>query len=112
MEWRKQRSKEEDELRKLKDKQAKRKVWDSKIYNLSTSQNFKILLIDASGTRGEAIGREKRAEDERRMRELEEKKQREQEEKLRRLEEAERKRQLMLQAQKVNQLSKSSASST
>ena len=36
------------------------------------------------------------------MREAEEKKQREQEEKLRRLEEAEKKRQLMLQAQKVH----------
>ena len=48
------------------------------------------------------LAEKKRQEEERRMREAEEKKQREQEEKMRRLEEAERKRQLMLQAQKVN----------
>lgn len=36
MEWRKQRSKEEDELKKLKEKQAKRKVQNQLI------KNFKI----------------------------------------------------------------------
>jgi len=47
------------------------------------------------------LAEKKRQEDERLLREREEKKAREQEEKMRRLEEAERKRQLMLQAQKV-----------
>ena len=44
----------------------------------------------------------KKQEDERRMREAEEKKQKEQDAKLHRLEEAERKRQLMMQAQKAS----------
>jgi len=43
----------------------------------------------------------KRQEEERRQREVEEKKAKENEEKMRRLEEAEKRRQLMLQAQKV-----------
>lgn len=79
-EWRKQRSKEEDELKKLKEKQAKRKV-----------------------TRAEEeqrMAQRKKEEEERRQREVEEKKQRDQEEKRLRLEEAEKKRQAMLQAMK------------
>lgn len=51
------------------------------------------------------MAEKKRKDEERRVRELEEKKQKEVEAKLRRLEEAERKRQLMMQAQKVMQAS-------
>lgn len=80
LEWRKQRGKEEDELKKLKDKQAKRKV--------SRAEEEK------------RMAQRKREEEERRQREVEEKKQREIEEKRRRLEEAEKKRQAMLQAMK------------
>lgn len=79
-EWRKQRAKEEDELKKLKEKQAKRKV-----------------------TRAEEeqkMAQRKKEEEERRVREVEEKKQRDIEEKRMRLEEAEKKRQAMLQAMK------------
>ena len=47
------------------------------------------------------LAEKKRQEEERLKREAEEKKQREQEEKLRRLEEIERRKQLMMQAQKV-----------
>lgn len=80
LEWRKQRGKEEDELKKLKDKQAKRKV--------SRAEEEKRMAL------------RKREEEERRQREVEEKKQREIEEKRRRLEEAEKKRQAMLQLAK------------
>lgn len=41
MEWRKQRSKEEDELKKLKEKQAKRKVWKNNINSSANSNDFK-----------------------------------------------------------------------
>lgn len=79
-EWRKQRNKEEDELKRLKEKQAKRKV-----------------------TRAEEeqrMAQRKKEDEERRVREVEEKKQREADEKRMRLEEAEKKRQAMIQAQK------------
>lgn len=79
-EWRKQRAKEETELKTLKEKQAKRKV-----------------------TRAEEeqrMAQRKKEEEERRVREVEEKKQRDIEEKRQRLEEAEKKRQAMLQAMK------------
>lgn len=79
-EWRKQRNKEEEELKRLKEKQAKRKV-----------------------TRAEEeqrMAQRKKEEEERRQREVEEKKQREADEKRMRLEEAEKKRQAMIQAQK------------
>lgn len=79
-EWRKQRAREEDELKRLKEKQAKRKV-----------------------TRAEEerkMAQRKKEEEERRVREIEEKKQRDIEEKRQRLEEAERKRQAMVQAMK------------
>lgn len=75
-EWRKQRAKEEDELRKLKDKQAKRKVLRAEEEKKLTEQ--------------------KKAEEERKMREETERKQREQEEKRKRLEEAEKKRQALM----------------
>lgn len=80
MEWRKQRSKEEDELKKLKEKQAKRKV--------------------SRAEEEQRMAQRKKEEEERRQREVEEKKQRDIEEKRRRLEEAEKKRQAMLQAVK------------
>lgn len=86
MEWRKQRSKEEDELKKLKEKQAKRKV-----YRAEEEQR---------------MAQRKKEEEERRQREVEEKKQRDIEEKRRRLEEAEKKRQAMLQAMKDKDKSK------
>nr|XP_045595385.1 troponin T-like isoform X3 [Procambarus clarkii] len=75
-EWRKQRSKEEDELKKLKEKQAKRKILRAEEEKKLTEQ--------------------KRAEEDRKMREEGERKQREQEEKRKRLEEAEKKRQSMM----------------
>lgn len=80
MEWRKQRAKEEDELKKLKEKQAKRKV--------------------SRAEEEQRMAQRKKEEEERRQREVEEKKQRDIEEKRRRLEEAEKKRQAMLQAVK------------
>ncbi|MDK0841529.1 hypothetical protein P5E51_15620, partial [Clostridium perfringens] len=79
-EWRKQRAKEEDELKRLKEKQAKRKV--------SRAEEEK------------RLAQKKKEEEERRVREVEEKKQRDIEEKRQRLEEAEKKRQAMLQAMK------------
>ena len=75
-EWRKQRSKEEDELRKLKEKQAKRKILRAEEEKKLTEQ--------------------KKAEEERKLREESERKQKEQEEKRKRLEEAEKKRQAMM----------------
>ena len=80
MEWRKQRNKEEDELKKLKEKQSKRKV--------------------SRAEEEQRMAQRKKEEEERRQREVEEKKQRDIEEKRRRLEEAEKKRQAMLQAVK------------
>lgn len=85
-EWRKQRAKEEDDLKRLKEKQAKRKV-----------------------TRAEEekkMAERKKQEEERRVREIEEKKQRDIEEKRQRLEEAEKKRQSMMQALKDQTKSK------
>ncbi|CAH1974593.1 unnamed protein product [Acanthoscelides obtectus] len=79
-EWRKQRAKEEDELKKLKEKQAKRKI--------------------ARADEERKMAERKKAEEERRVREIEEKKQRDIEEKRQRLEEAEKKRQAMMQALK------------
>lgn len=79
-EWRKQRAKEEDELKKLKEKQAKRKV--------------------ARADEERKMAERKKADEERRVREIEEKKQRDIEEKRQRLEEAEKKRQAMMQALK------------
>lgn len=80
LEWRKQRSKEEDELKKLKEKQAKRKVYRAE--------------------EEKRMAQRKKEEEERRVREVEEKKQRDIEEKRQRLEEAEKKRQAMVQAMK------------
>lgn len=79
-EWRKQRAKEEDELKKLKEKQAKRKI--------------------SRAEEEQKMAQRKKEEEERRVREIEEKKQQEIEEKRKRLEEAEKKRQAMLQAMK------------
>merc|ERR1711872_1071001 len=75
-EWRKQRGKEEDELRKLKEKQARRKVLRAEEEKKLTEQ--------------------KKAEEERKLREEADKKAKEQEEKRKRLEEAEKKRQSMM----------------
>ncbi|KAF6216039.1 hypothetical protein GE061_000376 [Apolygus lucorum] len=79
-EWRKQRAREEEDLVKLKEKQAKRKV--------------------ARAEEEKRLTEKKKQEEERRVREAEEKKQREIEEKRRRLEEAEKKRQAMMAALK------------
>ncbi|KAB1688489.1 hypothetical protein FNE65_30190, partial [Klebsiella pneumoniae] len=79
-EWRKQRAKEEDELKRLKEKQAKRKV-----------------LREEEDKR---LAQQKREEEDRLRREAEEKKQQEIDEKRRRLEEIEKKRQVALQASK------------
>merc|ERR1719365_350137 len=78
-EWRKQRSKEEEELQRLKEKQAKRK-------EIRAEQEKK-------------LAQQKREEEERFRREGAEKKAREADDKRKRLEEAERKRQMMMQAQ-------------
>merc|ERR1712241_945339 len=82
-EWRKQRAKEEEELQRLKEKQAKRK-------EVRAEQEKKLA--------------QKRKEEEERMRKEEaEKKAKEAEEKRKRLEEAEKKRQAMMSAQKEKQ---------
>merc|ERR1711994_581153 len=82
-EWRKQRSKEEDELQRLKEKQAKRK-------EIRAEQEKK-------------LAQQKKEEEDRFRKEEAEKKAKEAEEKRKRLEEAERKRQAMMQAQKDKQ---------
>merc|ERR1719369_723440 len=75
-EWRKQRQKEEDELNKLKEKQSKRKVLRAEEEKKLTEQ--------------------KKAEEDRKMREEAERKAQEQEAKRKRLEEVEKKRQAMM----------------
>merc|ERR1739836_210238 len=82
-EWRKQREKEEDELKRLKEKQAKRK-------EIRAAQEKK-------------LAQQKKEEEERLREEEAEKKAKEAEEKKKRLEEAEMKRQAMMQAQKEKQ---------
>merc|ERR1712170_211360 len=82
-EWRKQRGKEEDELKRLKEKQAKRK-------EIRAEQEKK-------------LAQQKKEEEERLRKEEAEKKAKEAEEKKKRLEEAEMKRQAMMQAQKEKQ---------
>merc|ERR1711942_224767 len=82
-EWRKQRAKEEEELKRLKEKQAKRK-------EIRAEQEKK-------------LAQQKKEEEERLRKEEAEKKAKEAEEKRKRLEEAEKKRQLMMQAQKDKQ---------
>merc|ERR1719213_1485167 len=80
-EWRKQRSAEEEELKKLKEKQAKRK-------EIRAEQEKK-------------LNQQKKEEEEKLRKEENEKKAKEAEEKKKRLEEAEAKRQEMLEAQKA-----------
>lgn len=82
-EWRKQRAKEEEELARLKDKQAKRK-------EIRAEQEKK-------------LAQQKKEEEERMRREEAEKKAKDAEEKRKRLEEAEKKRQAMMAAQKEKQ---------
>ena len=82
-EWRKQRSKEEEELQRLKEKQTKRK-------EIRAEQEKK-------------LAQQKREEEIRRGQEEADKKAREAEEKRKRLEAAEIKRQQMMQAQKEKQ---------
>merc|ERR1711910_267730 len=82
-EWRKTREKEEDELSKLKEKQAKRK--------------------ETRAEQEKKLAQQKKEEEERLRKEEAEKKAKEAEEKKKRLEEAEMKRQAMMQAQKEKQ---------
>merc|ERR1712172_251550 len=82
-EWRKQRAKEEEELKRLKEKQAKRK-------EIRAEQEKK-------------LAQQKKEEEERLRKEEAEKKAKEAEEKKKRLEEAEMKRQAMMQAKKEKQ---------
>ena len=82
-EWRKQRSKEEEELHRLKEKQSKRK-------EIRAEQEKK-------------LAQQKKEEEERFKKEEADKKAKEAEEKRKRLEEAEKKRQMMMQAQKDKQ---------
>merc|ERR1712150_206437 len=82
-EWRKQRSAEEDELKRLKEKQAKRK-------EIRAEQEKK-------------LAQQKKEEEEKLRKADAEKKAAEDEEKRKRLEEAEKKRQAMMQAQKEKQ---------
>merc|ERR1711974_182769 len=81
-EWRKQRAKEEEELKRLKEKQAKRK-------EIRAEQEKKLA--------------QQKKEEERLRKEEADKKAKEAEEKRKRLEEAEKKRQAMMQAQKEKQ---------
>ena len=76
-EWKKTREKEEEELRRMKDKQAKRK-------EIRAEQEKK-------------LAQQKKEEEERLRKEEAEKKAKEAEEKRKRLEEAEKKRQAMMQ---------------
>uniref|UniRef100_T1HXP2 Uncharacterized protein n=2 Tax=Rhodnius prolixus TaxID=13249 RepID=T1HXP2_RHOPR len=85
-EWRAQRTKEEEELKQMKEKQANRKV-------LRAEEEKK-------------MAERKKAEEERKQREAEEKRQKEMEEKRKRLEEAEKKRQAMMAALKEQTKSK------
>merc|ERR1711962_160972 len=85
-EWRKQRAKEEEELRKLKEQQARRK-------EIRAEQEIR-------------LAKQKKEEEERIRQEEAEKKAREVEEKRKRLEEAEKKRQAMVSAQKEKQESR------
>merc|ERR1712062_131008 len=82
-EWRKQRSAEEDELKRLKEKQAKRK-------EIRAEQEKK-------------LAQQKKEEEEKLRKAEAEKRDAEEEEKRKRLEEAEKKRQEMMQAQKEKQ---------
>merc|ERR1712045_954204 len=82
-EWRKQRAKEEEELKRLKEKQAKRK-------EIRAEQEKK-------------LAQQKKEEEKRLRKEEDDKKAKEAEEKRKRLEEAEKKRQAMMQAQKEKQ---------
>merc|ERR1712079_297165 len=82
-EWRKQRAKEEEELKRLKEKQAKRK-------EIRAEQEKK-------------LAQQKKEEEERLRKEEADKKAKEAEKKRKRLEEAEKKRQAMMQAQKEKQ---------
>merc|ERR1712157_219507 len=82
-EWRSQRAKEEEELKRLKEKQAKRK-------EIRAEQEKKLAA-------------QKKEEEEKLRKEEAEKKAKEAEEKRKRLEEAETKRQAMMQAQKEKQ---------
>merc|ERR1712156_753943 len=82
-EWRKQRGKEEEELKRLKEKQAKRK-------EIRAEQEKK-------------LAQQKKEEEEKLRKQEAEKKAAEDEEKRKRLEEAEKKRQAMVQAQKEKQ---------
>jgi len=82
-EWRKQRAKEEEELHRMKEKQAKRK-------EIRAEQEKK-------------LAQQKKEEEERLRKEEAEKKAKEADEKRKRLEEAEKKRQAMMQAQKEKQ---------
>merc|ERR1712048_1282836 len=82
-EWRKQRSAEEDELKRLKEKQAKRK-------EIRAEQEKK-------------LAQQKKEEEEKLRKAEAEKRAAEEEEKRKRLEEAEKKRQEMMQAQKEKQ---------
>merc|ERR1712137_515737 len=79
-EWRKQRAKEEEELKKLKDKQAKRK-------EVRSEQEKK-------------LAQQKKEEEERLRKDEADKKAAEAEEKRKKMEEAEKKRQEMMKAQK------------
>merc|ERR1712173_443027 len=79
-EWRKQRAKEEEELKKLKDKQAKRK-------EIRAEQEKK-------------LAQQKKEEEERLRKDEADKKAAEAEEKRKKMEEAEKKRQEMMKAQK------------
>jgi len=84
-EWRKQRVKEEEELKKLKEKQARRKVFRAE-------EDKRLAMM-------------KKEEEERLRREIEEKKQKEMEEKRRRLAEVEQKRQAADKASKDKAIS-------
>merc|ERR1712200_138685 len=89
-EWRKQRNKEEEELKKMGEKQAKRK-------EIRAEQEKK-------------LAQQKKEEEEKIRKEEAEKKAKEAEEKKKRMEEAESKRQAMLEAQKKESGGKKQAS--
>ena len=101
-EWRKQRVKEEEDLKRLKEKQAKRKVYC--ITSVAILQSCSMLYGNLQVLREEEdkrLASMKKEEEDRLRREIEEKKQKDMEEKRRRLAEVEQKRQAADKVSKV-----------
>ena len=114
-EWRKQRAKEEEELKRLKEKQvlscdslhASFEIGQSHIvdncFDIHLSHLSQAKRKEIRAEQEKKLAQQKKEEEERLRKEEAEKKAKEAEEKRKRLEEAEKKRQAMMQAQKEKQ---------